>query len=246
MFEEFLPKKKFGMLYPLAVSGAHLDEFYRLVPRGVIQLGAGIGLSEFSAKDVDRVFDYGEEIAGYLADRGVDLIMQSGVPLPILIGLEKHDRFLERLAKRAGAPATSSVLCVAKACAHLGLKNVALVNKWTVAMNKTLADFFAREGVGVAGAATEVIGPETFTKMSDDASIDLAYRLAQQAHRQFPDADGIYIGGGSWIVQPMVPMLEKQFGKPVIGNQNAMIWNTLHMVDYWTPIQGHGRLLASD
>jgi maleate cis-trans isomerase len=67
-----------------------------------------------------------------------------------------------------------------------------------------------------------------------------------QAMQQFPEADGLYIGGGSWLVQPMVTTLEQEFGKPVICNLNAMIWNTLHIVDFWKPMQGEGRLLASN
>ena len=246
MFEDFVPKRKLGMLWPLAVAANGPYEFYRLVPRGVMLVGKGVGLSEFSVTNVERVFAPAEEIADALMERGIDLIMQSGVPLPILIGIEAHDRLLDRLAKRTGKPATSSVVGVARAAAHLGIQNIAVANKWTPAMNKVLAEFFAREGVEVAGAATEVIGPAQFNKMSSDKSLDLAYKLGRQAFQQFPDADGLSIGGGSWIVQPMVTELESEFGKPVICNLNAMVWNTLHIVDFWTPFEGEGRLLASD
>jgi len=246
MFEDFIPKRKLGMLWPLAVAANGPYEFYRLVPKDVMLVGKGVGLSEFSVTDVERVFAPAEEIADALMQRGIDLIMQSGVPLPILIGVEAHDRLLDRLAKRTGKPATSSVVGVARAAAHLGIKNIAVANKWTVAMNKVLAEFFAREGVAVAGAATEVMGPAQFNKMSSDAIFDLAYKLGRQALQQFPDADGLYIGGGSWIVQPMVEELEQEFGRPVICNLNAMVWNTFHIVDYWTPIAGQGRLLASN
>lgn len=246
MFEDSIPKRKLGMLWPLSIAANGPYEFYRVAPKGVMLVGAGVGLKEFSATDVERVFAPAEKIADMLMERGIDLIMQSGVPLPILIGVEAHDRLVERLGRRTGKPATSSILGVVQAAAHLGIKNIALANKWTLPMNRTLGEFFAREGVAVAGTATEVMGPAQFQKMSSDASLDLAYKLGSQALRQFPDADGLYIGGGAWIVQPMVAQLEKDFGKPVICNLNAMIWNTFHMVDYWTPIEGQGRLLASD
>jgi hypothetical protein len=35
MFEEFLPKKKIGVLSPLAVIDNSAYEFYQLVPRGI-------------------------------------------------------------------------------------------------------------------------------------------------------------------------------------------------------------------
>lgn len=245
MLHDFVPKRKLGILWPLAVIDNMPYEFYRIVPRDVMLVGAGVGLSEFSATDVERVFSNAETLAEALVGRGIDLIMQSGVPLPILIGVDAHDRLIERLAKCTGKPATSSVLGVAKACRHMGIRNVALANKWRPDMNRTLGQFLAREGVSIAGVASEVMGPERFQKMGVQESLDLAYELGSQALRKFPDADGLYIGGGAWVVMPMVDILEKEFGKPVICNLNAFIWNTLHIVDFWTPIAGHGRLLAS-
>jgi len=240
---DFVPKRKLGMLYPLAVIDNGPFEFYRLV-REVMLVGAGVGLEEFSARDVERVFANAEELTDALMGRGIDLIMQSGVPLPILIGVNAHDELIERLAKRTGKPATSSILGVIEACKHVGIRNVALANKWRPDMNKVLAEFFARGGISIAGIASEVMGPERFQKMGIEASYDLAWELGHQALQRFPDADGVYIGGGAWMVMPLVEELEREFGKPVICNQNAMMWNTLHLVDFWKPIGGQGRLLA--
>ena len=208
-------------------------------------VGVGVGLSEFSANDVERVFAPLDELADQLMDRGIDLIMQSGVPLPILIGVEAHDRLVDRLARRTGKPATSSIIGVARAARSLGLKTIVCANKWTADMNAVLARFFAREGVTMIGVASQTLAPKDFQKMSTDESLDLAWQLSRRAFEDYPGADGLYVGGGAWMVMPMVDALEKEFGKPVICNQNAMIWNTLHIVDFWTPIQGHGRLLAS-
>ncbi len=241
---DFMPKRKLGILYPLAVIDNSPFEFYRMV-KDVMLVGAGVGLQEFSASDVKRVFAYAEELTAAMMGREIDLIMQSGVPLPILIGLDAHDELIGRLAKQTGKPATSSVIGVTKAAKHLGIKNIALANKWRPEMNKVLGDFFAREGVSVAGAATEVMGPERFQKMGIKESFDLGWELGHQALKQFPEADGLYIGGGAWMINSLVAPLEKEFGKPVICNQNAMIWNTLTTVDFWKPIPGYGRLLST-
>jgi len=34
-----------------------------------------------------------------------------------------------------------------------------------------------------------------------------------------PDCDAVYIGGGSWIAEPVAARLEAEFGKPVLCNQ---------------------------
>jgi len=67
-----------------------------------------VGLGEFSKHDVERVFAPLDGYVDQLMERGVDLIMQSGVPLPLLIGIEAHDRLMERIEQRSGKPATSS------------------------------------------------------------------------------------------------------------------------------------------
>src|SRR5215467_172221 len=157
MFEESLPKLKIGALKPLSVVDNSAYEFYRIAPPGVMLVMIPVGLGKFSKDDVERVFAPIDGYVDQLMERGVDLIMQSGVPLPLLIGIEAHDRLIERIEKRSGKPATSSVLGVVAAAKRLGLRRIALANKWSATMNRTLGDFFARGGVQVAGVSSEVL-----------------------------------------------------------------------------------------
>jgi maleate cis-trans isomerase len=246
MFEEFLPKRKIGVLSPLPIIDNAAFEFYHMVPPDVMAVMIPVGLQKFTAEDVERVFKPIDEKLDMMMERGVDIVMQSGVPLPILIGVEAHDRLIAHMEEHTGLPATSSVLGVAAAARHLGIKKIALANKWTEEMNGVLGEFFAREGVSIAGVASRVLGPDQFQKMSSEASVDLAYEIGRRALEENPDADGLYIGGGAWLSQPVSQALEEEFDKPVYCNKTAMIWDTLHRVDYWTPIKGFGRLLAGD
>lgn len=244
MFEGFAPKIKLGCLMPGAVIDNHAYEFYRLAPPGVMVVMIGVGLSEFSRQDVERVFTPLDRYLDQLVERGVDLVMQNGVPLPILIGIEAHDRMIAHMAKRTSLPATSTVLSVVDAAAALGVRQIAVANKWTDDMNKSLAAFFARAGVTVAGAVTKSLDPAEFHRIGADDHMQLAYALGRRAFLDNPDCDAVYIGGGSWIAEPVACRLEAVFGKPVLCNQSAVIRNTLKMLGVWTPIGGHSRLLA--
>jgi maleate cis-trans isomerase len=246
MFEEFIPQRKLGVLTPLAVNDNAPYEFYRIAPEGVMMVMTPCGLREFSSEDVERVFAPIDALVDSLMQRQVDILIQSGVPLPILIGIEKHDRLLARMAERSGKPVSSSITAVVAAARHLGIRKIAVANKWDDKMNACLAAFFAREGVGFAGAATEVMGPAQFQAMGTGDSMDLAYVLGRQALERFADADGLYIGGGAWMAQPVCERLEREFDKPCIGNQGSVVWDALHRVNFWKPIPGHGRLLAGD
>jgi maleate cis-trans isomerase len=244
MFEADIPKIKLGGLLPLAIIDNAAYEFYRLAPPGVMQVMVSVGLSEFSAQDVNRAFSPLDSYLDQLMDRGVDMVAQHGVPLPILIGVEAHDRMIAHMAKRTGKPASSTVLAVARAARDMGLKRLVVVNKWTDAMNGVLAEFFAREGVKVIGKTVEEMTPAQFVKLSSRDNLTLAFELGRKAFADHPDCDSIYIGGGAWLSEPVARELEIQTGKIVLCNQSAMIRDQLKILNAWTPQHGHSRLLS--
>ncbi len=245
MFESSVPRLKIGCLMPGSVIDNHAFEFYRLVPSGVMLVMIGVGLREFSRDDVERVFAPLERYLDQLMERGINLVIQNGVPLPILLGIEAHDRMVAHMASYTRLPATSTVLSVVRAATDLGIRKVVAVNKWTEEMNRSLAAFFARGGVSVVGETTKSLKPADFHQFDAGDHMQLAYELGRRAFLEHPDCDAIYIGGGSWIAEPVAVRLEAEFGKPVLCNQAAVIRNTLKMLDAWTPLSGHSRVLAT-
>jgi len=243
MFEEFLPKKKIGYLSPLPVIDYFTYQFHQFVPNGVVIVSLPVGLREFTSKDVERVFAPLEEQLRQLTERGVDIIVQGGVPLPLLGGMEFHDLLLARIEKMTGVPATSNIMNVLAATKSLGIRNVALANKWSPEMNKTLGHFFEREGIKVAGSHFRSMAPSEFVKQKSEESLALAYELGRKALLDHPDADGLYIGGGAWITYPIIEPLEREFGKPVVTNIIACTWHVCRLLGCWKPVQGFGRLL---
>jgi len=244
MFENDVPKYKAGMLHPLSVIDNSPYEFYRLAPPRVMLVMVSVGLSEFSKADVERVFAPLDTYLDMVMERGIDMVAQNGVPLPILIGVDAHDRMVAHMADYTGKPATTTVNAVAHAARDLGLRRLALANKWSEPMNRTLGEFFAREGVAICGAATKVLSPAEFQKIRTDDNLQLAYDLGRRAFLDYPECDGVYIGGGAWLAEPAAHQLEKEFGKPVICNQAAMIREMMILLNDWQPISGRGRVLA--
>jgi len=247
MFERYLPKHKVGVLLPLSIIDNAAYEFYRLAPPGVMQVMIPIGLAEFSPGDVERALL--KPLAANLdklMERGVGLVVQSGTPLPTLIGVAAHDRMIDFMASHTGVKASSTVLAVCRAARHLGIRKMALVNKWSDAMNKVLGEFLAREGVAVRGAVTNELPPSEFQKINARDHMLMAYELGRRAFQDNPDCDAIYVGGGTWLSEPVCNRLEEEFGKPALCNQTAQLWDILHLLEDWAPIKGHGRLLATD
>jgi maleate cis-trans isomerase len=243
-FDSYAPKHKIGCLQPGAVIDNQPFEFYRLAPPGVMLVMVGIGLKEFSSADVERVFAPLDRYLDQLMERGIDLVIQNGVPLPILIGIDAHDRMVAHMEKYTGRPATTTVLSVVRAASDLGIRKVAVVNKWTDEMNRALGAFFARGGVEIVGSATRSLHPFDFHQIPADEHMQLAYALGRQAFTDHPDCDAVYIGGGSWIAEPVAVRLEAEFGKPVLCNQAAVIRNIMKLLGDWTPMPGHSQVLA--
>jgi maleate cis-trans isomerase len=217
---------------------------YRFAPPGVMLVITPAGLREFSGGDVDRVAKGLDEKLDLLAERGVELIAATGVPLPLLLGLDAHDSLLAHIEAHTGLPATSAMRNVLAAGKALGLGKLVVANKWSDEMNQTLTDFFARDGMEVVGIANKSMQPTEFSKISSKGSADLAYELGHRALSEHPDADGLYIGGGNWLSQPVVEQLEEEFGKPAFCNMGALVREFLIRVGMWQPMEGRGRLLA--
>ncbi len=245
MFEDSVPTRKVGCLFPLTVIDYNPYEFYQMAPKGIMLVLVPLGLEKFTREDVERVFAPIDQQLELLLRRGIDIVVQAGVPLTLLVGPAIVDRLLAHIEKKAGVPAISMTLSVVAAAKHLGVRNVAVANKWNEQMNATLGEFFGREGISVAGAFTRSMVPSQFLQMDDLAGMNLAYELGRGALDKYPDADGLYIGGAAWLTLSLVERLEQEFGKPVITNQVATMWQLLHVLDCWNPISGYGRLLNS-
>jgi maleate cis-trans isomerase len=244
MFEDFAPKYKLGCLVPGQIVDNHAYEFYRLAPKGVMEVMVGVGLKEFSKNDVERVFSPVEKYVQMLMDRDVDMIIQNGVPLPILIGIDAHDKLLDHIRTLSGLPVTSTVLSVVQSAKDLGAQKIVVANKWTDEMNDCLNQFFARGGSHIIGKSVNELAPVDFHKISSSDHMHLAYELGKNAFLEHPHCDAVYIGGGSWIAEPVAVQLEKEFGKPVICNQAAVIRTALQILNAWHPQTGHSRLLS--
>ena len=242
--DDYVPVRKLGFLSPLAVIDNAAYEFYRVAPERVMMVSISVGLEEFSARDVERAFGPLEQLTAQLVEREVDVVIQSGVPLPILIGREALQRVLARIEQVAKVPVTSTVLCVVNAAKALGIERIAVANKWSESMNQTLAEFFADGGIQMVGTSARAMAPAEFVRMSSDASLNLAYQLGRAALEAHPTADGLYIGGGAWLTLPVITELEAELGKPVITNQVSVVWDVCHQLDCWQPKPGCGRLIA--
>jgi maleate cis-trans isomerase len=243
MFEDSLPEKKIGYLSLRIYIENQAYEFYRLAPPGVMLMLMPCGLREHTVEDVQRVIANLDGLLDHLIARRVDIVLQAGLPVPLLIGVSAHDDLMGHIAEYTGRPAVSQMHNVVAAMKRLAIGNVLVVNRWNDGLNASLARFLARDGIKVAGVSNRILSPEKTSKMAGGDTAHLAYELALAGVKAYPESDGIFLGGSAWLSQPVIERLESETGLPVIANHNATLWDMLRRLGKWQPLPGRGRLL---
>jgi maleate cis-trans isomerase len=248
MFEDFELERNVGCLAPMPVVDNIAYEFYAMAPKGIMLSVLPIGAKKFTKEEIEALMAPLDEQLHHFAIRKVDLMQHSGVPLLLTIGLKRHNDRLKYMEDKVGCPATSSLTGVTAAAKKLGLKNVAFGNNFNDELNEELKRFFHHDGVGVAGHLPYKGAKRThedIKKLSQTVHMGQAYDLGKRTFEAFPKCDGIYMGGGAARLTPVVAQLEKEFGRPVIGHQDAMVWDICTRVGKWKPYPGYGKLLAT-
>ena len=72
--------------------------------------------------------------------------------------------------------------------------------------------------------------------------VELAVRLGRSAFLAAPQAEGLLLAGGAWLSLQAVPILEAEFGRPVVTNPSATFWAALRQFGIHSPSVGWGRL----
>ena len=80
--------------------------------------------------------------------------------------------------------------------------------------------------------------------MSIEEGVKLAFQLGREAMRRAPNAEALLLAGGAWRSLAALPILEEDYGIPVVTNPIAPIWRLIHD-GIAPPVEGWGRLLAS-
>lgn len=241
--KNLLPRKQVGFLFPVSVCDITPYEFYRIVPEGIMLVMVDVGIKAFTSEELKRVIKPLDEYLALFKQRGVDVILQDGCPVACLQGPEQHKKMLAHIEEKTGIQATSTYTCVSSAAQFLNIRNLAVVNKWDSDINNGLGTCLKHDGIRIVGTRNQAMAPSDFLSLKNEDSMTLAYNLARNALKGNPDADGLYIGGGSWLTAPIINLLEQEFDKPVISNTTSIIWHLCRLLNFKNPVRGFGRLL---
>jgi maleate cis-trans isomerase len=220
---------KLGHIVPHQRSDVTPYQFYRVAPPGVMLVTVPFDLRDYTASAVEHELSGLWNRVDSLVERDVDRVVLAGVPVAAALGRRRVAELVDSIAQRSGRPADTDLESHVRAAHHLGVATVAMATRWAADLNESLASYLASAGIEVVSTASHPRGLAQNKASDPNDDHDLMISLARQAvtdASSIPDA--LFLPGGLGLVVDASPMLEAEFGIPVLTNVTSTLWAALH------------------
>lgn len=234
-------KARIGYLAPQSAGESNACQFYRIVPEGVSMVYTCLGIHELVASEWEPAHERLLDGARELARRKVDMMVQAGSPLVIAYPKGEDLRLIDAIEKATGIPATTDVTAPVEALKYLSVKKVAVASPMREELNPMVRRFL--EGYDFEVVSIKNLDIPLFE--IERQPIAAGYKLAREAVRAAPDAEGIYFIGNCWMASENIDRLEKELKIPAVSAMTGLIWKCFNILRLREPIKGYGRLLES-
>jgi maleate isomerase len=176
--------------------------------------------------------------AELLRQTGVDFICYCCMASSIVKGWDWERRLLAQLAGKAGKGIASANSALCDALSLLGARRLAVITPYPATLNALLPNFFATAGFQVTSMAGPQINEVAAVRAVSPESI-------RHAARSLPlhEADALCLLATDMETFPLIALLERELGLPVLSNNQAMLWSSLRALAIDAPIEGLGELL---
>lgn len=242
------PWYQLGYVIPHLYTDLDGYQFYRVAPEGMMLVTTGLNLKAYTLAAVEEELPTLWDRFDLLAKKKVDRISLSGVPVASALGRSKMLEILAEGKAHTGLECDTDLEAHIATLQHLGAKRIALATRWPEAVNSALTRYLAEAGIEVLACRSQARTLEQNKHASAAADHELALQLGRQVLEETPDAQALLMPGGLWYAIHAVPMLEAQFGKPVLLNILSTTWAALHAAGprmLHRPDARWGKVLAS-
>lgn len=220
------PWYRLGYIIPHRHTDMDGYQFARVAPDGMMLVTTQLDLAEYTLEAVERELPALHEGVDILASR-TDSISVSGVPLAASLGRARMRDLLADAADRAGREVLTDLEAHILALQHLGAERIAMATRWPDALNERIVGYLAETGIAVAGLRAEqrdLRGNKAALPLDDH---ELALRLGREVLEATPRAQALLLPGGLWFAIHAAPILEREYGIPVLLNITSTSWAAL-------------------
>lgn len=226
-----------------------LHQFYTIFPpgSGITWATISLGIEALTLTEIDRVRSRIVDAALRLAESGVDIVVQSGVPVVVSRGVGYDREVVNDITTATGLPAISDIGSTISALRYLGVTRLAVATPFDEEMNRLVKDFLERSGfqvVLIEGLRSQIEQrPLSFS--TAQLSLEQTYNFAKKIAVQAQGAEALYVPGAPMPFVENIAPLEMDLGKPVVAALPAMIWNCLNTLKIHKTVSHFGCLLKS-
>lgn len=216
-----------------------------LLPPDVRRISSSLDIQDYTKQGVDdaigqRYWSCVDE----LVQQGAQSITLAGFPIASQLGRTRVLELQRETTARTGVRGDSQAEATIAAFQHLGASSITIASRWADALNERLCGYLSDAGLDVLAVTTaNQWGKQAFS-MSIEEGVKLAFQLGREAMRRAPNAQALLLAGGAWRSLAAVPILEEDYGIPVVTNPIAPVWRLINE-GIAPPVQGWGRLLAN-
>ncbi len=233
-----------GTITPIGEDRNPMPRPEPLLPSSVVRVASSIEIADYTADGVDQAIRSRYwPCVDELVKQGAQSITLAGFPIASQLGRKRVLALQEETARRAGVIADSQAEATIAALEYLGAKEIAIASRWTPELNKAFVAYLDEAGIKVLAITTAGQWAKQAFSMSIEAGVKLAFQLGREAMRKAPKAQALLLAGGAWRSLAAVPILEDDFGVPVVTNPIAPVWRLI-AAGFAPPVEGWGRLLA--
>jgi arylmalonate decarboxylase len=238
------PRYIAGTVSPIGEDRHPMSQPEPLLPPDIRAIACSMEISDYTADGVDdaigkRYWPCVEK----LVQQGAQRITLAGLPIASQLGRTRVLALADETARRSGVTADSHAEATIAAMQHLGMRRIAVASRWSQTLNDKLTRYLTEAGFELLAVTGVGQWAQQAFSMSIEEGVKLAFQLGREAMRQAPQADGLLLPGGAWRSLAAVPILEEDFGKPVVTNPIAQVWRLI-AAGIAPPVSGWGRLLA--
>ena len=239
------PWYRLGYISPHPTVDTLAYEIYRMAPAGLMLVTTGLRIEDYTVDAVEAQLQEFRVAVQLLADRRVDRIVLSGVPIAAALGRSRMQELLAEASGSAGVPVDTDLEAISRGALHLGVRRVSLATRWKASVNEAVVSYLGEAGIDVVDVVNMPRTMAQNAELDDASGMALALDLGRRALASEAAPDGAIMPGGRWIAIQALEPLEAEFGRPMFLNFASSLWAALHDHGYREPIRGWGRLLES-
>jgi maleate cis-trans isomerase len=222
------PWYQLGYVIPHLYTDLDAYQFYRTAPEGMILVTTGLNLKQYSLAAVEEELPTLWQRFDLLASKRCDRLALSGVPVASALGRTKMREILAEAQARTGIACDTDLEAHIATLQHFGATRIALATRWPTSVTDALTRYLGEAGIQVLTCQSRARSLEENKYARPEADHELALELGRAALTAAPDAQALLMPGGLWFAIHAVPILEAEFGKPVLLNILSTTWAALH------------------